>query len=130
LTNEPGILQILSGSADGEWVVYQSMATGNIDLKALRVAGGDPHTVVATPEHDYPPFLSPSGRWLHFQINHENFYRVPGPAQGFKPAQPERVTSFAETGLLLDDPQWSADGRYLLHSHGRRPSDIWLATLR
>src|SRR5262245_64004789 len=103
LTAEPGVLQVLAGSADGEWVVYQSIATGNIDLKAIKIAGGEPKVVVATPEHDYHPFISPSGRWLYFQINHENFYRVLGPAQGFKPAQPEKVTNFAENGLLRDN---------------------------
>ncbi len=130
LTNEPGLVQVMACSADDQWLVYSSAARGNGDLRALPLGGGEPRTVAAGPENEYHPFISPSGQWLYYQRNHENFYRVPGPAQGFRPRGPEQVTHFPETGLLLDDPQWSVDGRQLLYSHGRMTSDIWLAALK
>jgi serine/threonine protein kinase len=129
LTDEPAIVPVLSVSADDQWLVYQSTASGNSDLRALSLSGGAARTILATPDHEYHPVISPSGRWLYFQRNHENFYRVPGPAQGFRAASPEQVTHFPESGLLLDDPQLSGDGRQLLYTRGRRVSDTWLATL-
>ena len=129
LTNEPSIVQIIAPSPDGRWVVYQTLASGNIDLRAIPSAGGTARTVVATPHQDYHPFVSPTGKWLYFQLDHKNIYRVPGPAQDWRQAEPEKITTFPESGLFLEDPQISRDGRQLLYSRGRITGDIWLLNL-
>lgn len=126
LTNEPKIVQILTTSPDGRWVIYQTLLSGNIDLRAIPVSGGEPVTVVATPHQDYHPFVSPSGRWLYFHLDHKNIYRVPGPAQNWRQEVPEKVTDFKESGLRLEDPQISRDGKKLLYSRGRILGDIWI----
>ena len=130
LTNEVGVVPIGSFSPDGEWLIHQSNASGNIDLRALPLAGGESRFVVATPRQDYHPFVSPSGKWLYFQLDHKNIYRVPGPAQDWRKAEPEKITNFPESGLFLEDPQISHDGRQLLYSRGRITGDIWILTLR
>jgi hypothetical protein len=61
--------------------------------------------------------------------DHKNIYRVPGPAQQWRQAEPEKVTSFPESGLFLEDPQISRDGRWLFYSRGRTRSDIWIMKL-
>jgi len=110
--------------------VYQSMTRrGNIDLRAVRTDGGPSRAVVETAHQDYHPSLSSSGRWLYFQPDHKNLYRVPGPSQDWRKAEPEKVTGFPESGLFLEDPQISHDGRQLLYSRGRINGDIWLLTL-
>ena len=71
--------------------------------------------------------FSPSGRWLYLQFEHKNLYRVPGPAQDWKAAEPQKVTDFPESaGLFLEDPQFSLDGKQLLFSRGRISGDIWI----
>jgi hypothetical protein len=85
--------------------------------------------VVETPREDFHPFISPSGRWLYFQPDHKNLYRVPGPAQGWRQAEPEKVTNFPESGLFLEDPQISRDGRYLFYSRASITGDIWIMNL-
>ena len=77
----------------------------------------------------YHPSFSPSGRWLYFQPNHKNVYRVPGPAQQWRRAPPERVTDFPEAGLYLDDPKVSRDGSSLFYTRGRRTGILWLLRL-
>jgi serine/threonine protein kinase len=129
VTNEPGVVPILTFSPDGKWLIYQSNRSGNIDLRAVPVEGGEPRVVVATTHQDYHPFVSPSGKWLYFQLDHKNIYRVPGPAQDWRKAEPEKVTSFPESGLFIEDPQLSFDGRMLLYSHGRITGDIWIMNL-
>jgi len=129
LTNEPGVVPICTFSPDGKWLIYQSNPSGNIDLRAVPVEGGEPRIAVATPQQDYHPFVSPSGKWLYFQLDHKNIYRVPGPAQDWRKAEPEKVTNFAESGLFLEDPQISRDGLKLLYSHGRITGDIWIMSL-
>ncbi len=129
LTNERGVVPVTTFSPDGKWLIYQSNESGNIDLRAIPVEGGESRIVVATPHQDYHPFVSPSGKWLYFQLDHKNIYRVPGPAQDWRKAEPEKVTNFTESGLFLEDPQISRDGRVLLYSHGRITGDLWIMNL-
>ncbi len=129
LTNEPGVIPICTFSPDGKWLIYQSNASSNIDLHAVSMEGGESRIAVATPHQDYHPFVSPSGKWLYFQLDHKNIYRVPGPAQEWRPSEPEKMTNFPESGLFLEDPQISRDGRQLLYAHGRITGDIWIMSL-
>ncbi len=130
LTDEPKIVQLFAVSADGKWVIFQTLQAGNIDLKAVPIEGGETRTVLATPHQDYHPSLSPSGRWLYFQPDHKNLYRVPGPAQAWRQAEPQKVTNFPESDFFFDDPQISIDGRQLLYSRGHVTGDIWMMRLK
>ena len=129
LTNERGVVPICTFSPDGKWLIYQSNASGNIDLHAVPVEGGESRVVVGTTHQDYHPFVSPSGKWLYFQLDHKNIYRVPGPAQDWRQAEPQKITNYPESGLFLEDPQLSRDGRQLLYSRGRITGDIWTMSL-
>jgi eukaryotic-like serine/threonine-protein kinase len=129
LTNEDGIPGAFTVSPDGQWVVYQSTMNGTVDVRAVQTSGGPSRVIVETPREDYHPFVSPSGKWLYFQPDHKNLYRVPGPAQGWRQAEPEKVTNFPESGLFLEDPQISRDGRWLFYSRARITGDIWLMSL-
>ena len=85
-----------------------------------------PRVVVSTPRQDLHPFFSPSGRWVYFQPDHRNLYRVPGPGQNWKPADPARMTDFPESERFLEDPQFSRDGKQLLYARGKVSGDIWI----
>ena len=62
--------------------------------------------------------------------DHENLYRVPGPAQDWRSAAPEKVTDFTLTFTsFIENPQLSRDGTQLAYSRGRIASDIWLMTM-
>lgn len=50
-------------------------------------------------------------------------------ARNWRHAEPEKVTNFPESGLLLEDPQISRDGLKLLYSRGRITGDIWIMSL-
>lgn len=126
LTDEQGLMSLSAVSPDGQWVVYQSTMSGNVDLRMVPLAGGPARNVVATPHQDYHPVFSPSGVWLYFQLDHKNLWRVPGPAQGWRAAEPQKVTDFPESGLFLEDFQISRDGKQLVYSRGRFTGDLWL----
>jgi len=69
-------------------------------------------------------FYSPDGRWLYFQPNHLNIYRMPadgGPVQ--------QVTHFQESGLFLEEPTISPDGRYLVYCRSNGGSSLWVLRL-
>jgi Tol biopolymer transport system component len=128
---ELGVLpmRVFAVSPDGAWVAFQSNAEGDVDILAAPVGGGPIREVAATPKHDYHPFFSPSGRWLFFQQDHKNIFRVPGPAQGWRKGAPEKVTDFPASNLYLEDPQLSGDGRWLVFSRNTVASTLWLLTL-
>jgi serine/threonine protein kinase len=130
VTSEAGITGQFNVSSDGQWSVYQStLSSSNVNVRAVSLADGHSRAVVETPREDFHPFLSPSGKWLYFQPDHKNLYRVPGPAQDWRQASPEKVTSFPESGLFLEDPQISRDGRQLFYSRALITGDIWIMRL-
>ena len=125
----PESMAVFVVSPDSRWVVYQSAERGNVDLAIAPLAGGRARWLVETDRQDYHPGFSPSGRWLYFQPDHRNLWRIPGPAQEWRPAPPEQITHFPESGLYLEEPQLSADGKQLFYSRIRTRGDLWVVDL-
>ena len=128
IPTQPDVVSMPTLSPDGQWIVYQATGqdVGNVDVHAVGLHGGPPRVVVSTPRQDLHPFFSPSGRWVYFQPDHRNLYRVPGPGQNWKPADPARMTDFPESERFLEDPQFSRDGKQLLYARGKVSGDIWI----
>ena len=129
VTKEEGIYSAGIPSPDGKWLAFMSIASGNVDIRAVPVEGGESQIIVSTPRQDFHPFFSPSGKWLYFTLDHKNIYRVPGPAQGWRKTEPQKVTDFPESGLFLEDAQVTADGRQLTYSRRLTTGDIWTMNL-
>jgi len=113
----------------GQWLAYQSSEGGPMGITAVSVVGGTPRLVATGPYEAYHPFFSPSGRWVYFQPGHKNLFRIPGPAQGWASAPPERVTDFAGFDLYIENPRISRDGSKLFYTRGRRTGDIFILHL-
>jgi Tol biopolymer transport system component len=122
----PGVNGRIQAVVDpsGQWVVSQLTEGGAFALAAVPISGGTPRVVVPATYEAFHPFFSRSGRWLYFQHNHKNIFRVPGPAQGWRSATPERVTDFPGSDLYIEQPTPSRDGSKLLYTRGRRTGDI------
>jgi Tol biopolymer transport system component len=129
LTNDEVIYGSGIPSPDGKWVAFMSIASGNVDIRAVPIEGGQSRSVVTTERQDFHPLFSPSGKWLYFQLDHRNLYRVPGPAQNWKESAPQKITNFPESGLFLEDPHISPDGRTLVYARRRTTGDIWVMNL-
>jgi TolB protein len=130
LTNEPGVMPVVAISPDSNWVIYQRVAGATVDLHAVPAGGGAARVVIASAANDYHPSVSASGRWIYYLPDHQNLYRVPGPAQNWLQRAPERVTSYSLTPVsFIENPQLARDGATLAYSRGRITSDLWLATI-
>jgi len=130
ISDEPTMAPLNIVSPDGKWLVYQSSALADLSIHARPIDGGGTRVVVSTPhEMDAHPLLSPSGNWFYYQANHKNLYRLPGPSQGWRRAEPVKVTNFPESGLFIEDPRLSPDGKQLIYSRGRITGDLWLLKL-
>jgi Tol biopolymer transport system component len=84
---------------------------------------------VATPRQNFHPLFSPSGKWLYFHLDHKNFYRVPGPTQGWRKVTPQKSDQFRRVRHFFEDPHISPDGRKLIYSRRRTNGDIWIMTI-
>jgi Tol biopolymer transport system component len=111
-------------SPDGRWLVYSSNANGSNQLWRIPADGGQAEPLTKGYDRVRHMFYSPDGRWLYFQPNHLNIYRMPadgGPVQ--------QVTQFPESGLYLEEPTISPDGRYLVYCRSNGGSSLWVLRL-
>jgi Tol biopolymer transport system component len=113
-------------SVDGQWTAYSSSLGGPCCQIWRTAVSGDEGEQPLTHGYDRLRHLSYSrdGRWLYFQPNHLNIYRMA--ASGGKP---EQVTNFPESGLFIEEPSLSPDGRSLVYSRNNGGSSLWLLEL-
>jgi Tol biopolymer transport system component len=112
-------------SPDGRWIVYTSNANGSNQLWRMPAGGGKAEPLTRGDDRVRHMFYSPDGRWLYYQPNHLNIWRMPG--DGGWPGQ--QVTHFPESGLFLEDPAISPDGRYLVYCRSNGGSSLWVLKL-
>jgi eukaryotic-like serine/threonine-protein kinase len=114
----------------GQLIAFQTTRGGGpMTIETVPVSGGTPRTVIRADYEAYHPFFSPSERWLYFQQNHKNLFRIPGPAQDWRSAPPEQVTDFSGVDLYIEDPKISRDGKTLFYTRGRTTGDIVILRL-
>jgi Tol biopolymer transport system component len=111
-------------SPDRRWLAYTSNANGANQVWRIPAMGGKAEPLTKGNDRFRHMFYSPDGRWLYFQPNHLNIYRMPadgGPVQ--------QVTHFPESGLFLEEPTISPDGRYLVYCRSNGGSSLWVLQL-
>jgi len=124
ITSTPGDKYSGSWSPDSRSLVYSSNASGTTQVWKIAARGGQPEQLTKGEDRIRHVFYSPDGRWIYFQPNHQNIYRMPargGPAQ--------QVTHFPESRLFIEEPTISPDGRYLLYNRSNGGSSLWLLTI-
>ncbi len=108
-------------SPDSRWVIYSSNAGGSLQLWRIAASGGEEERLTSGPEQMRHMFYSPDGRWIYVQPSHRNIYRMPASGGPL-----ERVTNFPESGLFIEEPTLSPDGRWLAYCRSNGGSSLWL----
>jgi TolB protein len=111
-------------SPDGRWIIYSSNAGGSFQIWRISASGGEEKVLTSGYERMGHAFYSPDGRWIYVQPSHLNIYRMPATGGPLK-----RVTNFSESGLFLEEPMISPDGRYLIYCRSNGGSSLWVLTL-
>ncbi|HEV8385588.1 MAG TPA: protein kinase [Candidatus Acidoferrales bacterium] len=108
-------------SPDGRWIAYSSNAGGTMQLWRIPTSGGDEQQLTSGHERMRHVSYSPDGRWIYSQPSHRNICRLPSSGGSL-----EAVTRFPESGLFIEEPKLSPDGRYLVYSRSNGGSSLWL----
>ena len=111
-------------SPDGRWVAFSANADGAVQIHRVSASGGDEQALTTGGGRKRHLFYSPDGRWLYVQQDHRNIHRMPadgGPLRA--------VTNFPESGLFIEEPTISPDGRWLVYNKGGGGSSLWMLSL-
>jgi Tol biopolymer transport system component len=111
-------------SPDGLSIAFSANTGGTVQVWRIPVGGGEERQMTTGDERVLHLFYSPDGRWLYVQPSHRNIYRMPSDGG---PLQP--VTRFPESGLFIEEPKISPDGRYLVYNRGHGGSSLWMLTI-
>jgi len=111
-------------SPDGKWIYYYAYGGDAMQVFRMPATGGEARQLTSGVERFRHAFCSRDGRWLYVQPSHRNVFRLP--AEG---GPLEEVTRFPESGLYVDEPNMSPDGRSLVYVRSHGGSLLWLLKL-
>ncbi|HEV8377165.1 MAG TPA: hypothetical protein VGR38_13125, partial [Candidatus Polarisedimenticolia bacterium] len=124
LTSSAGDKYVGAWSPDGKWIAFSSNVEGSVQLWRMPAAGGKEERLTTGDERMRHAFYSPDGRWIYVQPSHRNLYRLPSSGG---PLQP--VTRFPESGLFIEEPTLSPDGRSFAYCRSNGSSSLWLLSI-
>jgi Tol biopolymer transport system component len=111
-------------SPDGRHLAFIAEGDGALQVWRMPAAGGEEERLTTGYERLRHIQYSPDGRWIYVQPSHRNVCRIPATGG---PLQP--VTRFPESGLFIEEPALSPDGRFLAYTRNHGGASLWLLTL-
>lgn len=67
ITTGNQVIEVVSASADGNWLLYDSNLHGNPDIFRLPIGGGESERLTTDTRHEFAPDLSPDNREVAWQ---------------------------------------------------------------
>lgn len=122
ITSGNQVIEVLSASRDGKWLVYDSNLHGNSDIYRLPTAGGRPEQLTDDPGEEYGGDLSPDNReivWQMFVSGERHLYVKNLEGGSARELIPDR----GDKGV----PRWSPDGSSVAGwSHTREQGAVFV----
>ena len=108
-------------SPDGEWLLFSSTRSGNLDLWTISTRTGMVRRVTDDEAEDWDPAFSRDGKRIYWSSNRTGTFEIWTAATDGSAAR--AVTS---AGLDAENPTETADGAWVVYSQGIGPSlGIW-----
>jgi len=122
ITSGNQVIELMSASRDGQWLIYDSNLRGNADIYRVRVDGVSPERLTEDPRPEYAAELSPDGRefaWQRF-VNGDRHLFV---KQLDSDSAEEILPVPGDQGV----PRWSPDGSSLVAwSHDKEHGAVFV----
>jgi serine/threonine protein kinase len=107
-------------SPDGKWVSFVSNKSGALQIWRVPASGGEAERLTRGNDRIRHFRYSADGKWIYVQPNHQNIYRIPASGGAMEP-----VTRFPASGLFMEEPDLSPDGRYLVYCKSNGGASLW-----
>jgi len=124
ITTSPGDKYEPHWSPDNRQIVFASNAGGSLQVRRMPAGGGPEETLTTGDERMRHLQYSRDGRYIYVQPSHRNIMRFP--AEG-GPLEP--ITSFPESGLFIEEPTVSPDGRSMAYCRSNGGASLWMLTV-
>jgi serine/threonine protein kinase/sugar lactone lactonase YvrE len=111
-------------SRDGREIGYFASAEGALQLWTQPAGGGGARQLTFGNERFRHGSFSADGKWIYVQQSHRNVWRVPTAGGTL-----EQVTTWPESGLFIEEPSVSPDGRSLVYARWNGGASLWLLTV-
>src|SRR5688572_16271242 len=115
------VIENLSVSSDGRWLLYESNLAGNSDLYRWPVAGGESERLTSDPADEFAPALSPDGTEIAFHS-----WRTGSRDLWVQPLDGGPLQHVTTSNGHEWQPEWAPDGRALLYISGVESRSIWI----
>ncbi|MGH9868548.1 MAG: protein kinase domain-containing protein [Candidatus Polarisedimenticolia bacterium] len=108
-------------SPDGEWVLFSSTRSGNLDLWKLSRSTGAIHRLTDDPADDWDPAFSPDGRQVLWSSSRGGHFEIwMGGSDGTGARQ------LTHDGVDAENPTMTPDGQWVVYnSSNPKSSGIW-----
>src|SRR5205823_1050353 len=116
-------------SPDGEWIVYTSSITGDLELYVMRPDGSNRTRLTNTPGYDGGPFFSPDGKRLVYRSDRHGNDLLQVFVADIVFDKHGNITGLAKERSLTHDeevnwgPFWHPDGKHIVLSTSRWTTD-------
>ena len=113
LTSGNQLIENVSVSYDGRWLVFDSNVAGNSDSYRMPVAGGEPERLTTDPADDFAAVLSPDNSEIAFHS-----WRSGSRDLWVQPLDGRPLQHVTTSPAQEWTPEWSRDGRALIYLSG------------
>lgn len=123
MTSGSQVIESVSVSPDGRWILYDSNIKGKAHIFRIPVTGGQPEQLTNGPADEFAPALSPDGRAVAYHS-----WRTGSRDIEVRPLDGGEVDRVTATPAQESYPEWSPDGRSLLFYDQAAPGTIFVTT--
>ena len=122
VTSGGQMVESISISDDGGWLVYDSDRSGNSDAYRMRLPDGPPEQLTSSDRNEYSPDISPDGRDLVYHAWQDTSREV-----YLQPLDGGRIRALTATPTQEVRARWSHGGDQLTWFDVSAPGGVWVA---
>ncbi|HTA70354.1 MAG TPA: hypothetical protein VK776_18830 [Bryobacteraceae bacterium] len=108
-------------SPDGEWVIFSSNQSGNLDLWEVSTKTGASHRVTDDPAEDWDPDFTADGKQIIWSSNRSGHFEV-----WIAAADGSGARQLTQDGVDAENPTATPDGNWIVYSSGNPAKNgVW-----
>jgi Tol biopolymer transport system component len=108
-------------SPDGEWLIFSSNQSGNLDLWEVSTKTGAPHRVTDDPAEDWDPDFTADGKQIVWSSNRSGHFEI-----WIAGADGSGARQLTQDGVDAENPTATPDGNWIVYSSGNPAKNgVW-----